>query len=217
MESLSLRPDGLLQLAGDQKRRPAQPDLPCGYERAQRPAASRHSGVHCRGGHRQPQPGNRQRRRLRGRNGAGGTVVQAAPQMRFVSFPNITPFTGVDATTLSGMSQAAVDQLIAGMLVASGAVAPARFQVETDLNIPSALEPPNPALHYHVLLTTPGGAGPAIELGLESLNPAGFPLSNPGHSFPPVRAESATTQTLIGQTHPAQLRGAPITSLGLTG
>ncbi len=212
MESLSLRPDGLLQLAGDQNAVLLNPtylavtNVPSG----QQPPAIQGFIAGAGTGSRSLGIGNGGVYAVA--NGAGGTVVQAAPQMRFVSFPNITPFTVVDATTLSGMSQAAVDQLIAGMLVASGALAPARFQVETDLNIPSALEPPNPALHYHVLLTTPGGAGPAIELGLESLNPAGFPLSNPGHSFPPVRAESATTQTLIGQT-PRPNCGAPITSL----
>ena len=87
---------------------------------------------------------------------------------------------------------------------------PRSSKPETNLHIPSDLEPtPNPALHYHVLVATPGGAGSTIELGLESLNFAGFPLSNPGHSFAPVRAESVSTQQAIGQT-PRPNCGAPI-------
>jgi RHS repeat-associated protein len=139
-------------------------------------------------------------------------VVQTAPQLQFVSFPLYGSL--VDPSTLHLQGYSTLTNVIGNMSPGSGALAPARFLSRTNLNLPSDLEPPNPALHFYVLAIVPGGsvgANQTIDLGLESLNPAGNPLSNLGVGFAPVRAVSTNAQQAIGQT--ALPCGAPIRSL----
>jgi len=212
MQSLVARPDGLLELAGNQnvvllnpaflaitnvpngQSHPAIVQVVTGPGGNTRSLGTGNgSGVYAAAG------------------GAGGVIVESPPVMQFLSFPSSS--TLVDPTALHRMSASSVNQIMAGRLTSPGALAPARFQIQTNLLLPSDLEPiPNPALHYYVLVAAPGGAGSTMELGLESLNPAGFPLSNPGHGFAPVRAESASTQLALGQT-PRPNCGAPISAL----
>ena len=48
-----------------------------------------------------------------------------------------------------------------------------------------------------MVINAPGGSGPEIDIGLESLSPIGRPLHNLGYGFlHPVRAESPATQTV---------------------
>ncbi|HLH55045.1 MAG TPA: Ig-like domain-containing protein, partial [Verrucomicrobiae bacterium] len=140
-------------------------------------------------------------------------LVQSPPQLTFVSFPQ--HFGLVDPVGLHQQGYSTLTNVIAGMRNAGGALAPARFLARPNLGLTSDLEPPNPALHFYVLAIVPGGAVGAnqtIELGLESLNPALRPLSNLGTGFAPVRAVSADTQKAIGQI-PRPNCGAPIRSL----
>jgi len=143
-------------------------------------------------------------------DGARASVVQSPPQMLFVSFPSVSQLpvpAGLAAVGDDGLAE-----LLGGMRPAFN-LAPARVRDEPTLFLTSDLEPtPNRALHYYVLVTAPGTAGSRIELGLESLNPAGRPLSNPGAGFAPVRAVSDGTQEAIGQ-RPRESCGAIIRSL----
>lgn len=140
------------------------------------------------------------------------SVVQSPPPMEFVSFPNNPGL--VDPAKLYLQSDATLQQLFSGINPLSG-LAPAN--INTNLGLSSDLEPtkglPNAALHYYVLVYAPGGhpADSQLDLGLESLNPSGRPLSNLGVGFAPVRAVSTNAQQAIGQT----LRpcGAPIRPL----
>ncbi len=141
-------------------------------------------------------------------------VVESPPQMQFISFPYSTAGL-VDPTTLNSMGDDALQRLFAGKITLGG-LAPANIQ--SNGGFQSDLEPtkgaPNPALHYYVLMFAPGGFpnNSEIDLGLESLNQAGRPLSNLGAGFAPVRAVSDFTQGGIGQT-PRPGCGAPIRAL----
>jgi RHS repeat-associated protein len=142
--------------------------------------------------------------------GGRAVVVQSPPKLLFVSFPKSPAV--VNPTLLASQSQSNVNQIMSGMRP-TGALAPARAQAEPSLFLNSDLEPAaNPALHFHVLVFAPGGAGPKMELGLESLNPVGRPLSNPGQGFAPVRAISPSAQVAIDQM-PRPNCGATIRSL----
>lgn len=142
--------------------------------------------------------------------GGRTVVVQSPPKMIFVSFPNNAAI--VNPAVLSSQDPSNTTQIIAGMRP-TGALAPARVRREPSLFLESDLDPvPNPALHFHVVMFAPGTAGREIQLGLESLNPAGRPLSNPGQGYAPVRAISAAAQVEIGQV-PRPNCGAEIRSL----
>lgn len=142
--------------------------------------------------------------------GGRTVVVQSPPKMIFVSFPNNAEV--VNPALLSSQNPSNTSQTMAGMRL-TGALAPARVRGEPSLFLESDLDPvPNPALHFHVVMFAPGTAGREIELGLESLNPAGRPLSNPGQGYAPVRAISAAAQVEIGQV-PRPNCGAEIRSL----
>jgi RHS repeat-associated protein len=210
MQSVSMRPDGLLELAGTQNLLVLDPtqlavtNFPAGQLSPaivsfipgaggiQRSLGSSVSGVHAvaDNGHNE--------------------VVQSAPQLKFVNFPQNGSL--VDPHILHLQNDASLTQLFANTQNPAG-LAPARLQPVPSLGITSDLAPqPNPALHYYVLLQAPGAAGPTIDLGLEALNMAGWPLANLGAGFAPVRAVSQSTQTAIGQV-PKPGCGAPISAL----
>ncbi len=105
-------------------------------------------------------------------------------------------------------SDIAIQQALTNLNVLP-ALAPANFN--TNFGINSDLEPPNPALHYQVLMFAPGTSGSTVDLGLESLNPAGRPFANLGSGFAPVRAVNYNTQVGIGQL--PRSCGAPIREL----
>lgn len=212
MESASLRPDGLLELAGAQNTvvldpsllavtnipagqlHPAIVDAILGAGGITRSLGTTDYGVHAVA------------------DSGRGTVVQSPPQMEFVSFPD-NP-TLVDPTLLNLKADAELEQLFSSVSHLS-ALAPANLN--TNLGLASDLEPtdkpPNTALHYYVLMYAPGSdlANSQLDLGLESLNPAGRPLSNLGTGFAPVRAVSDSTQQAIGQT--PRPCGVPIRAL----
>lgn len=137
-------------------------------------------------------------------------VVQTAPQLQFVSFPQNNGL--IDPSVLYNQGDTAIGQLLAQVVSPQG-LSPARVQPQPTLGLQSDLAPvPNPALHYYVLVQAPGAAGASIDLGLEGLDPSGWPLGNPGVGFAPVRAISPTAQTAIGES-PRPGCGAPIRAL----
>ncbi|HSH16715.1 MAG TPA: Ig-like domain-containing protein, partial [Verrucomicrobiae bacterium] len=143
-------------------------------------------------------------------DGGRGQVVQSPPKLSFVRFPSRTEL--LVPSELREQSGEQLGELFQEM-EPTRAVAPARVRNEPTVFVNSDLEPvPNSALHYYVLVNAPGGAGAQIELGLESLNPAGRPLSNPGVGFAPVRAVSDRTQEATGQK-PLEGCGATIRAL----
>lgn len=123
------------------------------------------------------------------------TLVQTAPRMQFVAFPSQAPFA---PSTLAQQPESAVAALLAGR-VAPEFLPPAAKQTVPGL-ITSGLTPPSPTRHFYVLIEAPGGAGPVLDLALESLNAAGVPLRKRGLLFPPVHALGAATLTELGQT-----------------
>ncbi|MBL9167132.1 MAG: Ig-like domain-containing protein [Verrucomicrobiales bacterium] len=139
--------------------------------------------------------------------GRRGLVVVSQPELRFVSFPNQP--TLVNPSKMASMGDVQVEAIL-NDLNPLRALAPA--QPTNAITGGSDLMPPNRSLHYHVMMITPGAAGETVEFGLESVNPAGLPLSNLGVGFAPVRAVSDFTQASLGQTPKANC-GAPIRSL----
>jgi len=137
---------------------------------------------------------------------AQGRLVQTAPPMAFVSFPESGVV--VDPAALA-QDPAGVEATLGKMRLAD-AIIPARvrgaFAAQSDLS------PPQPAAHYHVLIWAPGGSGFSLTVGLESLNAAGHPLPNPGLGLPPVRAVAAQTLAALKQ-EPRPGCGAPIRPL----
>ena len=140
-------------------------------------------------------------------DGGRGRVVQTVPTMMFVGFPEHGSV--VDAKSLHIQDDSSLLGLMQ-RLRPLNYLPPA--QVSTDFDIASGLNPPNPALHYHVLMNAPGDSGFKVELGLEAVNVAGRPLSNPGRGFAPVRAITDATQGQIEQ-RPRDNCGTPIRSL----
>lgn len=140
-------------------------------------------------------------------DGGRGKVVLTPPTMTFVSFPGGDAV--VDPAGLRAQDDVSLDAILANLRLAS-AIPPATLS--TNFAIRSDLNPPNPALHFHVMVTAPGSSGITMELGLESVNLAGRPLGNPGQGFAPVRAVSGGTQLKIGQM-PRPNCGASIRSL----
>ncbi len=136
-----------------------------------------------------------------------GKIVETPPQMSFVNFPTVDSV--VMPQTLHVEAESNLVELLKEMRPAFS-IPPAK--VDKDFDIPSGLIPPNPALHFHVLVRAPGGSGASFKVGLEAVNFAGRPLSNRGYGFAPVRAIDPTTQRQIGQT-PRPNCGAPIRAL----
>lgn len=142
-------------------------------------------------------------------DGARDVLIQTAPVMRFVNFPASS--TVVNPATVKNLSAPELSALMITRRTAF-AIPPARAKGRPELNIPSDLDPPLPASHFHVWVEAPGASGKTIELGLESVNHAGRPLSNFGFGFAPVRAISTAAQDAIGQ-RPRPDCGAPIRAL----
>ena len=207
IESVSLRSDGLLQVAGAQNLVLLDP----GYLLTTNvPAGQLHPAIaDCipRAGGITRSIGSTDYGLYAVADGARDGIVEAPPRLSFVSFPNNGSV--VDPRTLHVEGDDSLASLMQTMRTA-GSIPPARFQ--TNFDIPSDLNPPNPALHFHVLMHAPGDSGYSIELGLEAVNLAGRPLGNRGSGFAPVRAVTENTQKQLGQT-PRSNCGAPIRSL----
>lgn len=122
-------------------------------------------------------------------------LAQTAPRLEFVAFPGQTPFVPAN---LAQQPDDTVAALLAGRVVPEF-LPPAAKETVPGV-ITSGLTPPSPTRHFYVLIEAPGGAGPALDLALESLNAAGVPLRKRGLLFPPVHALTATTLTGLGQT-----------------
>jgi RHS repeat-associated protein len=125
--------------------------------------------------------------------GGRNELVQTAPKLSFINFPLAGGL--VDPRSIS-KGEDDLKSLMARAQPAESLV-PARVRAD-HLGHNSDLFPANPEVHYHVLVEAPGGAGETIELGMESLSPAGWPLPNKGAGFPPVRAVDERTLDALG-------------------
>ena len=126
--------------------------------------------------------------------GGKSQLVQSAPTLSFVQFPLETAL--VDPSALAGDADLR-DTKLAGM-TGVGALAPARLRGVA--GAAESLDPPSPAVHYHVLVRAPGSAGATIEIGLESLDVALEPIPRKGFHFAPTQALRETTLSDMGQT-----------------
>jgi RHS repeat-associated protein len=129
--------------------------------------------------------------------GGRNRVLQTAPRLRFVSFPEDDPIHPED------LVDQPYEDLEAKLARATPAdsLRPARFR---DLaGSTSTLEPPSPEYHYYVLVEAPGGdlnKNDTIDLALESLNRSGHPNRSRGFLFPPVLVGSAKAHNDILMT-----------------
>jgi RHS repeat-associated protein len=127
--------------------------------------------------------------------GGKNLVLQSAPTIEVVAFPNTTPFNPRDLVNTSITNiEARFNYLERPMTLP-----PARFKGEPGV-VDSTISPPDGHNHFYVLVHAPGSAGDTIELALESLNWAGNPLPKKGFLFPPVNALSASALQGLGQT-----------------
>ncbi|MGH7868248.1 MAG: DUF6531 domain-containing protein, partial [Candidatus Dormibacteraceae bacterium] len=133
-------------------------------------------------------------------------MVESAPTLQFVSFPQNGAV--VDPRNVPGDDVSL--QVLFGKMRPAQALSTSKLHTEFDIS--SDLFPPNPATHYHVLVNAPGTSGATIDVGLEALNLAGYPLSNLGAGFAPVRDISDTSQVGINQ-QPRLNCGASIRAL----
>jgi RHS repeat-associated protein len=125
--------------------------------------------------------------------GGRSQIVQSAPRLSFVQFPNEQQV--VDPAQLAG-DAALRDAKLGGMATVDTLV-PGRLHA--DAGAQDSLDPPNPAVHYHVLVRAPGSAGETIELGLESLDLALEPIGRKGYHFAPAQALREATLSDLGQ------------------
>ena len=126
--------------------------------------------------------------------GSRNQIVQSAPTLKVVSFPDVTPFA---PSTMTATNDDGVEALLEKS-IEQPFLMPSRFRTAGCTS--SSLEPPQAQNHYYVLVQAPGGAGPTIELALESLNWEGHPLTRKGFLFPPVHALDTNALAEIGQT-----------------
>jgi RHS repeat-associated protein len=206
MESVVLRPDGLLQLAGQQNAILLNPQL-LGIPTPSGQLSQAIVGVIPNAGSSTHSFGSTTYGVSAESDGGRTSITISPPQIEFVSFPGSSGL--INTAQLAGQSDSAIQQALKSLNVLTG-LAPAN--ISTNLGDLSDLEPPNPALHYYALMFAPGGSGNEIDLGLESLNPAGKPLANLGHYFAPVRAISPAVQQSLNLT-PKTACGAPIRQL----
>ena len=206
MESVVMRPDGLLQLAGQQNAILLNPQL-LGLAAPSGQLSQAIVGVIPNAGASTHSFGSTTYGVSAESDGGRTSITVSPPQIEFVSFPGSPGL--INTAQLAGQGDSAIQQALKSLNVLTG-LAPAN--ISTNLGDLSDLEPPNPALHYYALMFAPGGSGGEIDLGLESLNPAGKPLANLGHYFAPVRAISLPVQQSLNQT-PKTACGAPIRQL----
>ncbi|MBX3733953.1 MAG: Ig-like domain-containing protein [Verrucomicrobiae bacterium] len=209
VQSVRLRSDGLLEVAGDQHLVLLDPlklavtNIPLGQAHPAVAGFIPSAGASTRSlgstpvGYRSVADGGR------------GVLVQTGPELRFVSFP-IQPQV-VSPAGFIGKTDEELAALMQGARI-TPVLPPARARAFKSAGIASDLDPPRPAAHFHVWMEAPGATGERIELGLESINHAGRPLGNLGDGFAPVRAISEFAQEGIGQK-PRPDCGAPIRSL----
>ncbi len=138
--------------------------------------------------------------------GSRNQLVQEAPQLQFVRV--LRGLTVTDPTLLA--TDPALRQTVFDAMSVSGIISPSRFS--TNGGAISTLSPANSTNHYHILMRAPGGAGPTVKLGLQSLNRSGYPLKNKGRNFAPVRAVSTLASQQIKQEARANC-DAPINAL----
>ena len=124
-------------------------------------------------------------------------LVQSAPKLSFVYFPN-TNGTFIKSADLVDRPQSLEQAWNLLRDATADGLQPSRFKAGDGAT--STLTPPSPLTHYYLLMEAPGGAGSQVELGLESLNRAGFPIKNKGRNFATVRALSAVALASLDQT-----------------
>ncbi|MCA9517627.1 MAG: Ig-like domain-containing protein, partial [Myxococcales bacterium] len=125
-------------------------------------------------------------------------VVQTAPRVRFVAFPEAPAV--VEPEALADLQpeqrRAAVAEVLA-QETPVGALLPARAKAAGSA-LPSTLSPARPEVHYHVRVDAPGSAGRSIPIALESLGRSGEPLAGRGRGFAAVHTVSAATLSDLG-------------------
>src|SRR6185436_90202 len=127
--------------------------------------------------------------------GGKNLVLQSAPSIEVVAFPETTPFNPRDLVNTSGTNIEARFRF----LQRPTTLPPARIKGEPGV-VESTISPPNGHNHFYALVHAPGSAGETIELALEGLNWAGNPLPKKGFLFPPVNALSDSALQGLGQT-----------------
>lgn len=128
-------------------------------------------------------------------SGGKNIALQSAPTIEVVSFPETTPFNPRD---LVNTTRTNIEARFSFMQRAT-TLPPARFKGEPGV-IDSTISPPDGHHHFYALVHAPGSAGEFIELGIESLNWAGNPLTKKGFLFPPINALSELALSGLGQT-----------------
>ena len=128
---------------------------------------------------------------------AGGKrqVIQTAPLLQYASFVGIDPFKPAD---LVSAGPARIAQVFEKLRI-DDSLRISQFKTNGP-GVNSTLTPPSSTTHYYTLVFAPGSAGETIDLSLESLNRAGYPLKSRGLLFPPVRAVGSQVQNDIKQT-----------------
>jgi RHS repeat-associated protein len=134
--------------------------------------------------------------------GGRAELTMGPPRIEFVQFPTNPEV--VNPELLRG-DPVGLNSVLSGMSEVN-ALRPARFRVAS--GVPSALSPPSPLAHYHVLVRAPGGTGLTIPLLVESLNEAGMALASQGKDYPPTRAGVS-----VASTNPAGGVDAPVSAL----
>ncbi|PYS47430.1 MAG: hypothetical protein DMG13_27965, partial [Acidobacteria bacterium] len=116
--------------------------------------------------------------------GGKNRVIQIAPAIDFISFPNLAPFVPSNWVDLA---EDEIRSRLDGLEIPPVLI-PSRFRSGGCAS--STLDPPESVSHYYVLMRCPGSAGATIDLALESLNWSQEPLRKRGFLFPPVHSFS---------------------------
>jgi len=127
--------------------------------------------------------------------GGRNEFTMAMPGISFVSFPGLSVVVQPEQLVATEDNRVFIQSTLKEMRETEF-VRPARFK--TASGAPSALSPPSPLVHYHVLIRAPGATGSSIPVLLESLNEAGKAESNKGKGYPPVRVADVSGMLLLG-------------------
>ena len=126
--------------------------------------------------------------------GGKNLFAQTAPSLTFVRLDNGPLFKPADI-----IDKPVIVESNLANLKPTSFLLPSRFQTVPGI-AQSTLIPPAKEVHYYVRVDAPGSAGESIDVALESLNAAGYPLRNRGEGFPPVRSAASNTVARLQQT-----------------
>jgi len=127
-------------------------------------------------------------------------VIQTPPEMEFRFFPELADddFIHRYAPAFRAEEPDEVMDRRFAVSTATTNLTLSRYRTVQTPPIASTLTPASSKTHYSIIVRAPGGGGPTIQLGLHSLNDQGWPRPDAPAGLAPTRALAPATVTALG-------------------